>query len=85
MRALRCADGVLTKVGNDFLAVLVHGMFNATVTKPSEASTNSLEAGQTLKFRVRSLDVADSLLCIQGDMRSEKNTHTKQKRKLGQS
>ena len=60
--------GVLTKVGSDYLALLIHGTFNASIARPSGWSAGDLQLGREISFVVRSLSVADGLLSIMGDV-----------------
>jgi len=53
-------------VGNDYLALLVHGVFLAAVSKPAEGSVAS--PGDTLSFVVRSIEVADGMLSMKGEL-----------------
>lgn len=64
------AAGVLTKVGSDYLALLIHGTFNASIARPGGWSASALQLGREISFVVRSLSVADGLLSILGDVDS---------------
>ena len=59
-------DGELVRIGADgHMALLVHGLFNATVFAAGGAVGR--EAGSRVRFVVRELQVADGLLCMIGD------------------
>ena len=58
---------MLTRVGNDFLALLVHGVFLASVPKPAEESA-AVQIGDTLPFCVRSIEVSDGMLSLKGEL-----------------
>ena len=59
---------MLTKVGSDYLALLIHGTFNASIARPSGWSAGELQLGREISFVVRSLSVADGLLSMLGDV-----------------
>ena len=88
------AAGVLTKVGSDYLALLIHGTFNASIARPSGWSAGELQLGRDISFVVRSLSVADGLLSILGDVHTsaehdgaadERGSGGRQKRERGGS
>ena len=59
-------DGELVRVGADgHMALLVHGLFNATVFAAAGAAGRA--AGSRVRFVVRELQVADGLLSMIGD------------------
>ena len=59
-------DGELVRVGADgHMALLVHGLFNATVFAAAGAAGRA--AGSRIRFVVRELQVADGLLSMIGD------------------
>ena len=85
---------MLTKVGSDYLALLIHGTFNASIARPSGWSAGELQLGREISFVVRSLSVADGLLSILGDVHTsaehdgaadERGSGGRQKRERGGS
>jgi len=63
--------GTVTRLAADHVALLVHGAFNASITKQPGRSNGSLDAlatGQKVEFVPKSVTVADGLLSMQGEL-----------------
>eukprot|EP00316_Scyphosphaera_apsteinii_P017259 CAMPEP_0119320990 /NCGR_PEP_ID=MMETSP1333-20130426/54071_1 /TAXON_ID=418940 /ORGANISM="Scyphosphaera apsteinii, Strain RCC1455" /LENGTH=187 /DNA_ID=CAMNT_0007327839 /DNA_START=77 /DNA_END=640 /DNA_ORIENTATION=+ len=65
-------EGEITRLGKDHIALLVHGVFNASISIPAakrtaEARRNAgHEVGDRIVFTVDSIHVADGLLSMKG-------------------
>ena len=65
------ADGVISRHGSDHMALLVNGLFNASVSKPAAPLGSEHECGQQVPFIVQSLNVSDGLLSMLGELCEE--------------
>ena len=61
-----CVDGVFTRLGSDHWALLVHGIFNASIERPPDRPEPAV--ADRLAFIVTSLNVTDGLLGIVGEL-----------------
>ena len=61
-----CVDGVFTRLGSDHWALLVHGIFNASIERPPDRPEPAV--ADRMAFIVTSLNVTDGLLGIVGEL-----------------
>jgi len=61
-------DGVVTRIGSDHMALLVHGLFNVSIGNTQTPGGRAHKVGETITFTVVNLSVVDSFLSLVGEL-----------------